>query len=194
MLKLTAVCQVDFLRLFLCRRSQYGLVVRWRRVLALFEFRVAKYNPACRNPNGAYTRDEWTSFSDIGQSFAGVVLTAADYQQTEDAYIAAASAFMQEGNVSALKVAGLENHDAVALAFGDGAIVPVEAACGVVRRVLREEFWCRLEADAGFVHIGWDYYMYVGVTHPCLQAAQFAQGLGLFVEPFPSPYGQCKRR
>lgn len=57
-----------------------------------------------------------------------------------------------------------------------------------MRRLLREEFWCRLEADEGFVHVGYDFNLYVGVALPCPAAEDLAHGLGLFVEPFTSPY------
>jgi hypothetical protein len=58
----------------------------------------------------------------------------------------------------------------------------------VIPQVLREEFWCRLEGVEGFIHIGWDYYMYVGVPIPCPAAQMRAAALGLYVEEFASPY------
>jgi hypothetical protein len=74
------------------------------------EYRVTKYNPAFRDSSGAYTRDEWISFGDIGQSFNGVELTRDAYQQVEDAYIAAAMAFLREGDVRQLTVRAFENN------------------------------------------------------------------------------------
>ena len=38
-----------------------------------------------RDSAGAYTRDEWTSFGDIGRSFDGVELTRGEYERVEDA-------------------------------------------------------------------------------------------------------------
>jgi hypothetical protein len=38
------------------------------------------------------------------------------------------------------------------------------------------------------VHVGYDYYMYVAVSHAVPQAVSFAQQVGLFAEPFESPY------
>jgi hypothetical protein len=55
---------------------------------------------------------------------------------------------------------------------------------------LREEFCCRLQNAAGFVHFGWDYYMYIGVPHPCPTAEALALNLGLFVEELDSPYNE----
>lgn len=154
----------------------------------MYEFRVTKYNPAHRDAHGAYLHDEWTSASDIGRSFAGAFLTESDYQQVEDAYAATAVTFMQEAGVSSLVVTQLDNHGSVPLAFGEGSVLDVSEAAAVIRRVLREEFWCKLEATAGFVHLGYDYYMYIGVLSKCPTAEKFARQVGLFVEEFKSPH------
>jgi hypothetical protein len=157
---------------------------------AMFEFRVTKYDPACRDARGTYTRDEWTSVSDIGRAFSGVFLTAGDYQRVEDAYVTVAVAFLREAGVTSLAVDGLENHGDVPLPFTEGVALGLSDAGAVIRRVLREELWCRLKADGGFVHLGYDYSMYVGVQRPCPVAEALARQLGLFVEPFVSPYGE----
>jgi hypothetical protein len=152
------------------------------------EYRITKYDPALRESSGAFIGDEWTSMGDIGRSFGGVVLTHAEYLRVENAYITALVAFLSEAGVQALTVAGLENCGGAPRAFDDGSLVPLEEAAEVIRRVLREEFWCRLEAPEAFVHLGYDYNMYVGVPQTCPEAEQLAKQLGLFVEPFRSPY------
>lgn len=152
------------------------------------EFRVTKYDPIHRDARGNYTRDEWIMLSDIGKTFAGVVLTQAEYQRVEDAYVTVAVAFIREAGVESLSVNGLENNASVLLLFGEGSLHGLAEMAWIIRRMLREEFWCRLENAETFVHIGWDYYMYVGVPHPCPGAKLVAQQLGLFVETFPSPY------
>ena len=152
------------------------------------EFRVTKYNPIHRDARGHFQRDEWTAVSDIGKTFAGVVLLDAEYQRVEDAYATVAVAFIQEAGVQSLAVDGLENNADVLLPFGDGSRLDLAEIGSVVRRMLREEFWCQLEIAEAFVHIGRDYYIYVGVPHPCPDSQMLAQKLGLFVEPFASPY------
>jgi hypothetical protein len=158
------------------------------RKSAVFEFRVTKYDPAHRDARGAYTRDEWTAVCDIGRTFNGVMLTEAEYQRVEDAYAATAIAFMREAGAPSLTVSGLENHAGLALPFENGTVLALTEAAEVVRRVLREEFWCRLERAGAFIHLGWDFYMYIGASGPCPCAAALARQLGLFVEPFQSPY------
>jgi hypothetical protein len=145
----------------------------------VFEFRITKYDPRYRDAQCVFTRDEWISRDDIGHSFSGVTLTEAEYQRVEDAYVATALAFLREAGIGSLAVHGLENHHSVP--------IPVEIGA-IVRHLLRGEFWCRLEAADAFVHIGYDYYMYIGVGRACPVAEKLAGQLGLFVEEFSSPY------
>ena len=154
----------------------------------MLEFRVTKYDPIHRNAAGAYLRDDWTSVSDIGRRFSRGVLTEALYRRVEDAYAEASTAFLREAGVSELAVLGLENPLDAALSFEEGDFMDLDAVDETIRRILREEFWCRFEAAEGFVHFGDDFYMYVGTSRPCPSAEVLATRLGLFVEPYPSPY------
>jgi hypothetical protein len=148
----------------------------------LYEYRVTKYNPAFRTPERTYTREEWISLRDVGGSFAGIVLTREDYERVESAYVASALSFLREVGLSSLTVRGLENHRKQPLAFGEGSSLSLEQVGDAIRLVLREEYWCRFEGADGFVHIGWDHYMYVGVPHPCPRARAEAAKLGLHIE------------
>ena len=159
----------------------------------MLEYRVTKYDPACRNRHGAYARDEWTSACQIGHSFAGVVLTDAEYRRVEDSYVASAVAFMRGAGVPLLRVEGVETYE-IPPPFGEGAVLELFDAEAVIRRVLRAEFWCRLEGAAGFIHLGYDYYMYVGVAQQCPAAEALAGHRGLFVEPSLSPYRERRPR
>ena len=154
----------------------------------MFEYRVTKYNPALRNAKGVYIPQEWTSVADIGRVFGGIVLTVDEYRRVEQAYIRSALAFLGEGGVTSLRVEGLENSKRSPVGFGEGSVVSGEQIDDLIRQVLREEFWCRLEAQDGFVHFGWDFYMYIGVLHRCPKAERLAKELELFAEEFASPY------
>ena len=154
----------------------------------MFEYRITKYNPVFRNRHGAYLRDEWTSFSDIGHSFAGVVLTHEEYQRVEDAYVTVAISFLRESGQSRLTVTGLEHNRRYPIDFTEGSVLGLEQLESVIRLILREKCWCRLEGSAGFLHFGWDYYMYTGVPSACPESQGLAKRLMVFVEEFPSPY------
>lgn len=154
----------------------------------MHQFRVTKYDPSFRNDKGYYLRDEWTSFLDVGKSYRGVVLTLTEYERVETAYVGAALGFLCDAGVYTLAARGVENPYHSPSAPTEGAQLETEALEAALRSVLREEFWCRFECDSAFVHFGWDYYMYVGVSVPCEAAKATAQASGLFVEPFESPY------
>ncbi|MFI4979755.1 MAG: hypothetical protein ACHQIO_05355 [Nevskiales bacterium] len=152
----------------------------------MIEYRVTKYDPALRDSVGSYVPVEWTSVTDIGSAFTGGTLTPAIYQTVEDAYVSAAILFMEEAQQSSLKIEGLESMRSTAVP--PAQTISVSALDPVLRSLLREEYWCRLEGSKSFIHIGWDYYMYVGVPIRCPKAEAAASKLGLFVEPFLSPY------
>jgi hypothetical protein len=86
----------------------------------------------------------------------------------------------------------LENHSAASLPFDDGSSLSLIEIDEVVRHVLREKFWCRLDGVGAFIHFGYDYYMYIGVPVTCIGAITLARQLGLFVEPFQSPYTNAR--
>lgn len=154
----------------------------------VYEFRIMKYAPAFRDATGAYTRDEWTSLSDIGRSFGGIPLTREEYQRVENAYVTVATAFFREARASTFVVRDLENHRSADPPVAEGDVLEPEKLSEAARHVLRDEFWCRFEGADAFLHIGHDYYMYLGVPRTCPEAETAARRLGLFVEPSPSPY------
>ncbi|WP_254510987.1 hypothetical protein [Anatilimnocola floriformis] len=123
----------------------------------MHEFRVTKYNPQFRTPRGTYSRSEWTSRSDIGRVYEGVELTLAEYQRVEDAYLGAAAAFLSEAQVAQVTVCGLELALIDYPPVAEGEQLTIEQLREALRGVLREEFWCRFEADNAFVHVGYDY-------------------------------------
>ena len=157
----------------------------------MLQYRVTKYDPRFRNASGAFTRDDWTSVSDIGLKFNGVPLTPAAYIRVENAYVSSAISFLTEAGVNSLAIDSLENHrehQATTSTLTDGHDCNLLACADIARLNLRAEIWCRLIADFAFLHFGYDYYMYVGVPFECPNAVKYATEAGLFVEPFDSPY------
>jgi len=133
----------------------------------MVEYRVTKYDPALRDDRGAYIRDEWTSFADIGRTFNGAVLTEAEYRSVEQAYVDSAVAFAREGGLSLLTVRGLEHHKQLPREFREGSALSLDEVGNMIRQILRDDFWCRFESPHGFLHFGWDFYMYIGVPQRC---------------------------
>lgn len=163
------------------------------------EFRVSKYNPAKRYPDGSFAIETWTSVSDIGRTFAGRALDSEEYLATEDAYVEALRLFMEKCSVDSLTVADPEWYgDSEASTMlpvaariesvipKQGQVLSGQALSNIVRLILREILWCRLEHPSGFfAHFGYDFYMYIGAKElsdpPTVPAT-------VFVEPYTSPY------
>lgn len=160
-------------------------------------YRVTKYDPADRAPNGTYR---------------GPLGTDGDDGPVDAAYLAAVAAFAEESGIERFTVrdpelgggfGSLDPERAVDRTgplgpfpdgldgFYDGAPVTVPVALELVRGMNGDGgLWCRLEAeDAMTVHVGWDQYVYVGVRTPCPAAVARTHELGLFAEPIrASPY------
>jgi hypothetical protein len=126
-------------------------------------------------------------FKDIGKTYSGVLFTREEYERVEEAYVQAALSFLRESGLSSIRVAGIENHSKQPLDFDNNSVLPLDRIGEIIRRTLREEIYCRLEGSECFIHFGWDYYMYIGVPHPCPTAQRRAAELGLYVEEFASP-------
>jgi len=152
-------------------------------------YRVTKYDPAQRDADGAYTGEGWTMFEQIGETFGGVRLTLASYLDLEARYLVAAAAFFEESGTSRVIAEGVEDvHQTFRVT--EGAELSCVGAVEAVRQMLRGEGWCRLrEDDRLYIHVGWDYYLYVGSEQTCERAVALAEEKGLFVDrDFPSPY------
>lgn len=158
----------------------------------MFEYRVTKYDPRKRDVEGRYLADEWTMYSQVGHEIAERVLTVEEYLQTEAAYVKAAMNMLSECGIDALIIRDLENsarHRTDSFELREGTRISGDSLDEALKGLLREEFWCRLEDGQGsYIHVGWDYYMYVGV--PCEPSASIeaVRADGLFVESFESPY------
>jgi len=147
------------------------------------EYRVTKYNPSKRDEWGHYLdKDEWTDFCEVGKK-----VSIEAYEIVETAYINSAIEFLSDSGIETLQVVGLEDYQQNGL-YKEGETIQVGSLEPVLRSLLRNEFWCRLESKLGFIHIGWDFYMYIGICKISKAVIHNAEKRGLFVEPFISPY------
>ena len=147
------------------------------------EYRITKYNPENRNNQGHYLDlDEWTEFSDVGGK-----ISLDEYLKVEMAYISSALDLISESESLGLKVVSLEDYRNNCT-YKEAEVVLIKDLASVIRSLLRGEYWCRLESKNAFVHIGWDYYMYIGVKALSLESITRATKRGLFVEQMASPY------
>jgi hypothetical protein len=167
----------------------------------MFCYRITKYNPKYRDSGGAYLRDEWVLYSDIGKNFQGITLDYDMYLKIESAYINAILTFMEYLNLDRLCInkrdsyrnashtAYIRKYFPDTTVLRDGACFDKAAVTHISRLILREKLWCKLEAESMYVHFGWDYYMYIGSSKKCSRAVSAIKKTGLFVEVLrASPY------
>lgn len=165
----------------------------------MFQWRVTKYDPARRDAEGHYPLDEWTSVSDVGKTFAGVVLTLESYLAVESAHVESMLDFLEALGSPRMFARGVASGrprspaipgDVLQRAPREGKAIPPRDVPRLCRACLRERIWCRLESvdRSVFVHWGYDYYMYLGAPVECPEVAERIRDRGLFVEPFASPY------
>ena len=150
------------------------------------EYRVTKYNPKYRNEDGAYSRSEWTSYCDIGD-----LVSNKQYENVENSYIESALDFIEEQNIENMTITCIENefsYTEAGVTLEVGRKLNKNEIKNVVRSILREKYWAKLENKKSFIHFGYDYYMYIGVPNEPIQAMKRAKAKGLYVEEFTSPY------
>lgn len=142
------------------------------------EFRVTKYDPSNRDARGIYLNDDWTSYADVELGRVSVD----DYERVEGSYISAAMMLMNDSGVAQLSLRDIKGNSHAP------ADIAIDDLPAVMKPILRDQYWARLHSREAFLHIGWDYYMYLGLSSVREDTLQKIEAQGLFVEPFRSPY------
>lgn len=147
-------------------------------------YRICKYDPQYRTPDGTYERDEWTDYSDIGKTFNGVVLTEEAYLSTERQHIACIADLLCCSGIDAVEISRCENCGS----WRNGQRISVNALAPLLQDCLRGNCWCVLTAPDAYVHFGYDYYVYVGCPLAPDTVDSICREYGLFTNLQPSPY------
>ena len=149
------------------------------------QYRVTKYDPKNR-VNGVYTKDEWISMYDVGKTYDGKLFTFKDYLKVEKSYLDVIEQVMQELDIKTIEV---RQGERIFSALNNSAVNSREEVLMMAKGVLREDFWCKLEAENFFVHFGYDFYMYIGADIDDEKMRKIAEENGLFAERInESPY------
>lgn len=155
----------------------------------MYEFRISKYNNDHRK-NGAFLRDEWTSFSDIGKPFNGKKLNYSEYAYTENLYLSLIEKICSLLNVSQMQITELEDYSNIC-PYSNGRIVDsINEIVKVAQDCLREQYWCKLHSEILSFHFGYDYYLYVCSPLDAQHISNLVLDIGLFVENKKSPYNK----
>lgn len=174
----------------------------------MFEYRITKYDQSQRNERGAYIGPSaWTCYSDVGETFDGEVLTIEECVRAESAYIAAAIKLFEESGLPYLRLTRVEAHEwqkeemrtegyplydpaFETIEFTEDAIVLPKDMLTVLQMIFRGFAWGALEwRDNFYIHIDWDFYMYVGSHKAAADHDDTSRSTDLYIENnFPSPY------
>lgn len=144
-------------------------------------YRVTKYKNSEGGEWLSSPESEWTSFFDVGSK-----VDLAAYLVVEGQYLTFVRNVCEQLQLSVLKVSGLEMFDAK-VDCREGQEVDAAGALDLVRRILREELWCKLVSEEVEFNFGYDYYMYL-VCPLDLSGLLAMVRTELNVEVFESPY------
>lgn len=153
----------------------------------MHQYRVSKYDPRNR-ADGVYTRDEWTGFTDVGRIFNGQKFSMEEYKLAEQRHIEFLCVLAEREHAFPLTIRGFEAPEQRESAELHGRSVSREELPGLLRSIMREDCWCRLEGRDFFIHFGYEYYMYVGCSFTQEGISQLATEYNLYAEPMISPY------
>ncbi len=164
------------------------------------DYSISKYRPQFYDSKSCYTRNEWTSISDIGKSFDDGVLTTNEYLETERHYINTAIELARISGCSYLTVDYLEgkyivqnvkehslNYNLLETAqkIRQGLIIRVSDCADYLRLCLRE---CCYASFSNHLHnfyidFGYDFYMHIRTTLPKKQVEEVVLKNHLYFRP-----------
>lgn len=154
--------------------------------------RVTKYNPIYRNEKGWYMKEEWTDFSDIGESFDGKMLTKEGYEEVEQHYISMIDDCFKALNTKEISLTSL---DWMSKPTKDKQLLPlyeklekqqyhfpVSELPNLVQLLLRKYIEGAIIGDKIECYFGFDFYTYILTTKEHEETIYKANTYPLFVE------------
>jgi len=174
----------------------------------MFEYRITKYDQSKRNESGTYTGpNAWTSYSDVGDIFDGKELLLEECLRVESAYIETAIKLFEYSGLPYLRLTRTKVHEweqkrirEEGYPFYDPAFELIDVTEDAIicpkdmRTILQMIFRGFVEAslewqDKFYIHIGWDFYMYVGTNKTDEVIHDAIHAKGLYIDKnHPSPY------
>ena len=170
----------------------------------MFTIQISKYNPKNRNALGHYLdHSEWTSISDIGKEKYNSP-TYQDYKKVEDAYVEAVFLMMKEQGIDSLYINRQEKYTMLGElpymerkgylkdididyqkyihSLHNRQQVNLEGLDILIRLILREIVWMKLDNDYFEVSFGYDYYIYIKTLFIKTATRKQVESNGLYVE------------
>ena len=143
--------------------------------------RISKYEE-----NTNVHTEEWTSISDIGKRYGNNVLTYDEYLLIENHYLTCIDEIMTAANQATFRIENLEKYSKVQ--WKNNQLIDVSNMIRFVRDCLREKCWARLIGENSYVHIGYDFYIYVGVSIDLSTVFSIVKENQLHCKEMVSPY------
>jgi len=169
------------------------------------QLRITKYNPAYRDKDGHFRKDDWTGVGDIGNIYDGKILTEEEYRQTESNYWNAYERLLQGCSIPYMQVKNLSICNfperellrsiteeslfffSKILPLMDGENVHGQRLEYLFKLALRECLGCRLFGpNNSYIHWGYDYYTFWGCDIDIDYG--FIKNSGLYAEDYESPF------
>jgi len=174
----------------------------------MFEYMITKYDQSQRDETGRYVGpSSWTCYSDAGKKFDGKTLTLKECLLVEEKYINAAIKLFDLSKLPYLRLTRVKFHEAIKnevhsqgeplydpefelINFSEDAKILPENLRIILKMIFRGYGWASLEwKNKFYVHIGWDFYMYIGITSEDQNILNDIRSSGLYVDhDKPSPY------
>lgn len=169
------------------------------------EYRLSKYDPAFRDQNGAYTKDEWISYCDIGTVYDGVVFTKEEYLRVEATFIDVILQVLSSLGATSFWIRKLEppftarkmkkllgryglsmspEEERARSSLQEGKKIDISKLEVYLRLFLRECFWCELHTPGSKVVLypGYDYYMHLRCEHIEEDIIKAGKEQGIYIE------------
>ena len=150
----------------------------------MYKYRISKYDPQYRNAEGVYTKEEWTSYDDIGKTYNGRLFTKEEYIKTEELYCKAILNILKNENVNKMLLTKVEiyfsvdeikqifqskglslsvKEESIVRSLKNEDIISIENLELYLKLILRECFWGEIVDSTSLIHIefGYDYYVYL---------------------------------
>lgn len=164
------------------------------------DYSISKYRPQFYDSQSCYTRNEWTSISDIGKSFDDGVLTTNEYLETEKHYINTAIELARISGCSYLTVDYLEGKHIVQNVKGyqlnynlletarkmrQGLKIRLSDCVDYLRLCLRECCYACFSNHSHnfYIDFGYEYYMHIHTALPKSQVENVVSTHSLYFRP-----------
>ncbi|MCO4782943.1 MAG: hypothetical protein KC646_11520 [Candidatus Cloacimonetes bacterium] len=125
-------------------------------------YRYSKYNPKYRNKIGGYELDEWTSISDVGETFDNKKLTMQEYFKVECNHIEFVLSCLKELKIETLYLFAFEEYGGLPIfidSIEDKTPILVSDLATFLSLIYRECCWGKFYDEDGrlILSFGYDY-------------------------------------